>query len=170
MKTRHAFTDLHIDPAVGADKAAQVVLFDDIFREEIQGEFYVLVSCHGGAVLEVFDVERHKPGVRGRDAAVEQTLRGGEADTVGGGDTRVVEYVAANGDTDTVDFVLLRADGGNHAGIGDLAVGMDAGFGHVEDSVGAARHASAGALGEAANIVGQAGAPDRLSGALEKLA
>ena len=31
--TQNAFTNLHIDPAVGADEDAQVVLFDDIVRE-----------------------------------------------------------------------------------------------------------------------------------------
>ena len=64
----------------------------------------------------------------------------------------------------------MGADGGDHAGIGDLAVGRDSGIGHVEYSVGAARHASAYALGEAAEIIGQAGAPDKLVGDLEKLA
>ena len=168
FETWHAFVDIHIYTAVGADEAAQVVLLNDLVREEIQGEFHVLVSGHGGSVLEIFDVERHKLGARGRDGAVEQTLRGGEAGTVGGGGTRGVEYVAVDGDTDTVDFVLVRADGGNHAGIGDLAVGGEAGFGHVEESVGAARHASANALGEAAEIVGQDGAPYQLVGDLEK--
>ena len=49
--TQHAFEDLRIDPAVGADEAAQVVLQDDLVREEIQGKFHVLVSGHGGAVV-----------------------------------------------------------------------------------------------------------------------
>ena len=106
FETRHAFADLHIDPAVGADEAAQVVLFDDLVWEEIQDEFHVLVSGHGGAVVEVFDVERHKLGVRGRYGAVEQTLCGGEAGAFGGGGARVVKYVAANGDMDTADFGL----------------------------------------------------------------
>ena len=106
------------------------------------------------------NVKRHKLGVEGRDDDVEQTLNDGEAGAVGGGGARVVNYVAANGDTDTVDLGLVQADGGDHAGIGDLAVGGDAGFGNVEDSVGTARYASADALGEAAEIVGQADAPD----------
>ena len=50
------------------------------------------------------------------------------------------------------------------------AVGGESGFGHVEDSVGTTRHTSANALGEVDEIVGQAGAPDRLVGDLEKLA
>ena len=170
FETWHAFSYLHIDPDVGADKAAQVVLFDDIAREETQGEFHVLVPVHGGAVVEVFNVNRNKLGVGGRYGAIEKTLCGGEAVAVGGGGSRVVEYVAADGDTDTVELGLVRVDGGEHAGIGDLAVGGDAGFGHVEDSVGAARHASADTLGEAAKIIGQAGAPGLLVGALEKLA
>ena len=33
FETRHDFADLHIDPAVEADKAAQVVLLDDLVRE-----------------------------------------------------------------------------------------------------------------------------------------
>ena len=49
-------------------------------------------------------------------------------------------------------------------------VSRDAGLGHVEDSVGAARHASSNALSEAAKIVGQAGATDRLVRALGNLA
>ena len=163
FETWHAFADLCIDPAVGADEAVQVVLFDDIVQEEIQGEFHVLVSCHGGAVVEVFDVERHKSGIRGIYGAVEKTLRGGESGAVGSGGSRVVDYVAANCDTDTVEFGLVRADGG------DLAVDGDTGCGHVEDIVGAAQHGSADALGEADNIVGQDGETDRLVGALEKL-
>ena len=152
----------------GVDKAVQVVLFDDLVREKIQGQCHVLVPGHGGAVVEVLNVERHKPGVGGRYGSVEQTLRGGEAGAVGGGvgGSRVVEYVTADSDTDTVDLSLVQADGGNHVGICDLAVGGYAGFGNVEDSVGSARHASSDALGEAAKIVGQAGAPGRLVGAL----
>ena len=64
----------------------------------------------------------------------------------------------------------MQEDGGDHAGIGDLAVDGDAGFWHLEDSVGVTRHSSADDLGEVAEIVGQAGAPDQLVGALEKLA
>ena len=73
--------------------------------------------------------KRHKLGVGGRYGAVEQTLCGGEAGTVGGGSARVVDYVAANSEMDTVDLGLVRADVGNHAGIGNLAVGADAGLG-----------------------------------------
>ena len=158
--TQHDFADIHIDPAVGEDEAAQVVLFDDLVQEEIQGKFNVLVTVHGGAVVEVFNVERHKPGIGGRYGAVEKTLHGGESGAVGGGDARVVNYVADEGDMYTDDLGLVRADCGDHAGIGDLAVGWDTGFGHVEDSIGAVRHASSDALGEAAEIVGQADAPD----------
>ena len=60
-------------------------------------------------------------------------------------------------------------DGDYHEGIGDLAVGRNAGFWNIEDSVGAARHASADALAEEAKIVGQDGALDQLVGALKKL-
>ena len=60
--------------------------------------------------------------------------------------------------------------GGGKRVLYDLAVGADAGFGHVEDSFGVARHASADALGEEAHIFDQAGVPGHLVGALEKLA
>ena len=109
FETRNTFADIHTDPAVGADEAAQVV---NLVREEIQGEFHVLVSGHGSAVVEIFDVKCHKPGVRGRYGAIEQTLRGGEAGAVGGGGARGVEYVTVDSDTDTVDLGLVRADGG----------------------------------------------------------
>ena len=65
FETWNAFAYLHVDPAVGADEAAQVVLLDDLVREEIHGEFHVLVSDHGVAVIEIFDAKHHKPGVRG---------------------------------------------------------------------------------------------------------
>ena len=71
---------------------------------------------------------------------------------------------------DTVDFCFLRVDSGDHAGIGDIAINGDAGLGHVEESVGAARHEISDALGEAVEIVGQVGAPDLLVGDLENLA
>ena len=50
FETRHAFVDLHIDPSVREDESEQVVLLNDLIREEIQGKFHVLVSGHGGAV------------------------------------------------------------------------------------------------------------------------
>ena len=48
FENRHAFANLHTDPAVGADKSAQVILFDNLVREETQGKFHVLVTVHGG--------------------------------------------------------------------------------------------------------------------------
>ena len=69
--TRHAFANLHIDPDVWADEAAQVVMFDDIVREKIQGKFHVLVTGHGRSVVEVFNV--------GRDGAVERGECGGRS-------------------------------------------------------------------------------------------
>ena len=64
FETRHAFADLHIDSSVRADEPAQVVWLNDLVWEEIQGKFHVLVSVHGGAVVEIFDVQRHKLGIR----------------------------------------------------------------------------------------------------------
>ena len=71
-----------------------------------------------------------------------------------------MDYITSEGDMDTVDFGFVWANGGDHAGIGELAVGGDARLGHVLESVGAVRHASDDALGEAAKNVGQAVAPD----------
>ena len=65
FETRNDFSDIHIDPAVRADEAAQVVLLNDLVREEIQGKFHVLVSGHGVVVVEMLDFQRHKPGIRG---------------------------------------------------------------------------------------------------------
>ena len=56
FETRHVFADIHIDPAVREDEAVQVVLLNDLLWEEIQGEFCVLVSGYGVAVVEIFDV------------------------------------------------------------------------------------------------------------------
>ena len=57
----------------------------------------------------------------------------------------------------------MWAYGGNHAGIGELAVGGESGLGHVKYSVSSKRHAIGYALGEAAEIFGQAGASDQLA-------
>ena len=56
FETRHAFANLHIDPAGRTDKSAQVVLLNDLVQK---------VSGHGGAVVEIFDFQRQKPGIRG---------------------------------------------------------------------------------------------------------
>ena len=63
----------------------------------------------------------------------------------------------------------MWVDGGDHASIGDLAVGGNSELGNVEYIVVAVRHAIAYVLCEATDIVGQDGAPDRLVGDLEKL-
>ena len=75
------------------------------------------------------NVEYHEPGVGGRYGAVEKTLRGGEAGAVCGGGARVVKYVVTGDDIDTVDLGLVRENGGNHAGIGDIVVGRILGLG-----------------------------------------
>ena len=51
FETRHAFADLHIYPAVGVEEAVQAVLFDNLVKEEIQGNFHVLVTGHGDAIV-----------------------------------------------------------------------------------------------------------------------
>ena len=77
FETWHTFVDLHIYPAVGADETAQVVLFDDLVWEEIQGEFHALLTGYGGDVVEIFNVYHHELGVGGENGAVEKTLCGG---------------------------------------------------------------------------------------------
>ena len=65
FETWNAFADMHLDTSVRAYKTVQVVFLNDLVWEEIQGKFHVLVSVHGDAVVEIFDVQSHKPGIRG---------------------------------------------------------------------------------------------------------
>ena len=51
----HASLDLYVDPAVGAERAEDV-LIDNFVRDACQGELHVLISGHGGAIIEIFDV------------------------------------------------------------------------------------------------------------------
>ena len=48
-----------------------VVLVDDFVRYACQGEFHILVSGHGGSIIEVLDVLGHEAGTGSRYGAVE---------------------------------------------------------------------------------------------------
>ena len=58
-----------------------------------------------------------------RASGVEMVLLSKHFVFVSGGVAREVKYVVVDSDTDRVDFGFVWADGGDHAGIGDLAVG-----------------------------------------------
>ena len=51
----HAFSDLHVDSAVQTERA-EAVLVNNFVWDACQGELHVLVSGHGGAIIEVFDI------------------------------------------------------------------------------------------------------------------
>ena len=52
----HAFADLQVYPSVQC-KLEEVVLGDDFLREYCQTEFHILVTPHGGVVIEIIYVK-----------------------------------------------------------------------------------------------------------------
>ena len=44
-----------MNPAVGAERA-EAVLVDNFVQDACQGKFHVIVSGHGGAIIEILDV------------------------------------------------------------------------------------------------------------------
>ena len=75
------------------------------------------------AEKEVFKVEAGKLCVWGRNDAVEKDLCGCEIGGLCGDFTRVVDFVAANGDADAARYFLSGSIGYDDANIGGFATG-----------------------------------------------
>ena len=48
----------------------EAVLVDDFVWDACQGDFHILVSGHGGSIIEVLDVQGHEAGTGSRYGAV----------------------------------------------------------------------------------------------------
>ena len=46
-------------------------MVNNFVQDARQGEFHVLVSGHGSAIIEVFDIQGHELGTGSRNGAVE---------------------------------------------------------------------------------------------------
>ena len=49
----------------------EAILVNNFVRDACQGEFHILVSGHGGSIIEILYVQGHEAGSGGRYGAVE---------------------------------------------------------------------------------------------------
>ena len=80
----HSFADLHINPAVGGQRA-KIVLEDDFVWDNVQGNIHVFVPGHWSLIINVFNVQGQLPGIGGGNNTIQQTFGCREAGAVGGG-------------------------------------------------------------------------------------
>ena len=69
----HAFVDLQVYPSVRC-KLEEVVLGDDFLREYRQADFHILVTPHGGVVINCFNVKSDEAGIGSGDCAVQNSF------------------------------------------------------------------------------------------------
>ena len=109
LKTGHAFSDFHKNPAIRG-KRAELILGDDLFGDLVQGHFHIFILLHRGIVVKDYNVQVHELG-RGRVyRAVDQAHSRRRACTGGGGDTSKIQFVTANGDAYEMRFSLVGPD------------------------------------------------------------
>ena len=97
-------------------------MLDDFVGDESVEQFHVLEAFHWRAVVDFFDVKHHEFGIGSGQGAVEETLDGCEAGTLGGGNARIIELISTTRDTATMDFILAGTDCGHVASLGALVV------------------------------------------------
>ena len=166
-KAIHAFGDLHHDHVV-VDEGGKSILFDYIAWDPFDGDPHVLVLRHGGAEIKIFDVYVHVFCVGGGDDAVEMEFDGGKVGSGSGDFAGVDNFVAANGESDSVHVGFVWLKGCHDAEVGgNSALGF---FGMFNETHGVGPRGGVGeaTLGEAANFEGGAVDPFEGVGSLEK--
>jgi hypothetical protein len=88
---------VYTQPSAVASNVAEFVLGNDLGRDDAQWKAHVFVAIHGGAQVEVADVENSKACIWGGNGAVNETfcrreLGGGCAHIAG-----ILKAVATNG-------------------------------------------------------------------------
>ena len=160
-KAIHAFGDLHHDHVV-VDEGGKSILFDYIAGDPFDGDPHVLVLRHGGVEIKFFNVYVHVFCVGGGDDAVEMEFDGGKVGSGSGDFAGVDDFVAADGESDSVlvGFVWLKGCDDAEVG-GNSALGF---FGMFNETHGVGPRGGVGEapLGEAANFEG--GAVDPFEG------
>jgi hypothetical protein len=113
------------------------------------GNSYIFVACHGGAQVEILEVDHKEFCVGGADGAVEDAFGCHQIGNFGRNVAGIGDFVAANGESDSVLIVgtFLGAMGGNDAYIGSLPVAGNVGLSYEVNGV--ASDGISIALGEA---------------------
>lgn len=121
----YAFTNLHVDPYIGSGNILELVLEDDFFGDDTDGEAHVLVVIHGSVQVEVLDVYSHELCVDCGYGAVDEALVSGELGSWSADGTGVVETIATDSESSAIWFRFLGTDGGGNATIHYFAIGWD---------------------------------------------
>ena len=152
----HAPLNADVDIIVNGN-VKQVVEVNDGLGEVSEMAPHVLKVLEWCTKVEVFNVNASTLGARGGQDAVEEYFGGGKVGGFGTDVANEIDAVAAHSDTDTMGLLLLRAIGGDNAGIGWFLMFRHAVFGDEEHSVGAftSWHALV-TLGKAAPFIGHA--------------
>ncbi len=79
-------------------------MVDDFVGNNAEGEPHVFVPLHGSVEVEVLDVGYHEAGVGGRDYTVEEALGGSKFCGGSANGARVVEAIAADGESGAMRF------------------------------------------------------------------
>ena len=69
----HAFADLQVYPSVRCN-LEEVVLGSDFLREYCQADFHILVTPHGGVVINCFNVKSDEAGIGSGYRAVQNSF------------------------------------------------------------------------------------------------
>ena len=154
----HPFSDFHVDIPFVLD-CVEIILYYDLLGNELDGYAHVLEVFEGGAVIEIFYVDRAEAGGGSGDDAVDERFDGGDCCACGGCVAVVGEFVTSNGDADAVRFGFQGADVGDESPVGDFLVLGHGRAGDEEDGVVAGGHSLSHALGEAAEVVGEGADP-----------
>ena len=113
-KAVHALTDFKVDESI-VNKFGDVIHIPDAFGNKFDGDAHVFVSSHRCFEVEITEINEHETAIRRGDDTVEQAFSSSEISSACGGDTRIVDAVAASGETDTPRLGLLRAPSAHDA-------------------------------------------------------
>lgn len=150
-KTIHALADFDIYVAV-VDERAEVVLVEDGFGDEGNGNHHVLIPVHGGIEVKIFDVHGHELGIGRGEDTVEEKFGGGEASSLGANIARIVDEVSTHSPADTTWLFLLGTISDDVAEVGGTSTFRDLVVADEVDGVGT--FGLFVALGQAASFFG----------------
>ena len=121
-KAVHAAANFQVDLAV-VDLVHQVVLVDDLLWYDVNGQEHIFVAFHGGAQVEVFDIDNHEFGIRGGEHTVEEDLGCRYVSNFCADVAREIDEIAADSEAGTFHFRFVRFEIDNDAAVSGFAVG-----------------------------------------------
>lgn len=93
--------------AIGEDEGGEVKFINGTLWKLLFGDTHVFRAFHGGAEVEIFDVDSHPVGVRSRDNGVKENLDKLHASCAGADVEGVVDSVATSCAADTALYGVV---------------------------------------------------------------